>query len=387
MVMALKASQAATIREASGIVLARQPVRVAAAVEALVRGAHDEPDAAEQPADAVEHPLALDRVGLHQRPLLVVQLAGLVDDRVGDVDLADVVQQRAELGLAPHVLADAELLGDAHREVDDVLGVVAGVLVVVLEQVAQQQRGAAVGAAELDRLGDPRLALAGEDGEQRDEREHEQRGRRARRRRRSRRAGRSGRAARRRGRPRRSRRARRAAARRAVRRRASGLAERVGGELRGERGGVGGPRGPSGSLRAERDEHGGGGEREGRVVDGQQDPLRRRACRATTSTASRPRRRGRPAAARTASAAAAASGRRRAASGRRCPSPTLNSTRCDDGVGGDEGERERERERRGRRRRAPPARRAAASESAARATSTAAGARAGACARRASASP
>ena len=48
--------------------LARQPVRVAAAVVALVRGAHDEPDRPEQPADAVEHLLALDRVGLHHAP-------------------------------------------------------------------------------------------------------------------------------------------------------------------------------------------------------------------------------------------------------------------------------------------------------------------------------
>ena len=75
MVMALKASQAETMRAASGICLAGQPVRVAAAVVALVRGAHDHADPREQPADALEHPLALDRVGLHDRPLLVVERA------------------------------------------------------------------------------------------------------------------------------------------------------------------------------------------------------------------------------------------------------------------------------------------------------------------------
>ncbi len=137
------------------------------------------PTFVEQAADAVEHLLALDRVRLHQGPLGVVERAGLVDDRVRDVDLADVVQERAELGLAAYFLADAHPLGDAHGEVDDVLGVVAGVLVVVLEQIAQQHRGAAVGTSEFDRLGDPRLALAREDGQQRDEREHEHRGRRS----------------------------------------------------------------------------------------------------------------------------------------------------------------------------------------------------------------
>jgi hypothetical protein len=41
------------------------------------------------------------------------------------------------------------------------------VIVVLLQQVAQQQRGPAVGPAHLERLGDPGLALAGEHGEQR----------------------------------------------------------------------------------------------------------------------------------------------------------------------------------------------------------------------------
>ena len=173
MVIALKASQAQMMREASGIAVAGEPVGVAAAVVALVRAAHDHADAPEQPADAVEHALALDRVRLHQRPLALVERAGLVDDRVRDVDLADVVQHRSELALTPHVLADAHRLRDPHGQLDDVLGVVAGVLVVVLEQVAQQQRRAAVGAAEFDRLPDPRLPLAGEGGEQRDEGEDE----------------------------------------------------------------------------------------------------------------------------------------------------------------------------------------------------------------------
>ncbi len=156
--------------------VAGEAVRVAAPVPALVRRAHDDADVAQQAADLVEHPLALDRVRAHQRPLRVVQRPRLVDDRVGDDDLADVVQQRAQLGRLAHVLVDAEPLRDLHREPDDVLGVAPGVLVVLLEHVAQQQRRAAVGAPELERLGDAGLALAGEDRDQRDGREREQRG-------------------------------------------------------------------------------------------------------------------------------------------------------------------------------------------------------------------
>jgi hypothetical protein len=43
-------------------------------------------------------------VRLHDLPLVVVERAGLVDDLVGDSDLADVVQQRAELGRAARLL-------------------------------------------------------------------------------------------------------------------------------------------------------------------------------------------------------------------------------------------------------------------------------------------
>ena len=113
MVIALKASQADTMRAATRDRLAHQAVGVAAAVPALVRGAHDEADVGEQAADLLEHPLALDGVGLHDRPLVVVQRPGLVDDLVGHGDLADVVQQRAELGGAAGVLVELHPLGDA----------------------------------------------------------------------------------------------------------------------------------------------------------------------------------------------------------------------------------------------------------------------------------
>ena len=86
------------------------------------------------------------------------------------------MQQRAELGGAARLVVDAELVGDRDGELDHVLGVLAGVGVVGLDHVAQQQRGAAVGAGELDRLLDARRALAGEDREQPGERDDEEHG-------------------------------------------------------------------------------------------------------------------------------------------------------------------------------------------------------------------
>ena len=84
------------------------------------------------------------------------------------------MQQRAELGAAAGLVVDAEGVGDLQGELDDVLRVVARVLVVGLDHVAEQQRGAAVGLRELERAVDARLALAGEEGEERDEREDEE---------------------------------------------------------------------------------------------------------------------------------------------------------------------------------------------------------------------
>ena len=80
---------------------AGEAVRVAAAVPALVVGADDDADLAHEAADALEHLLALDGVGLDDRPLVGVELAGLVDDLLGDRDLADVVEERGELEVAP----------------------------------------------------------------------------------------------------------------------------------------------------------------------------------------------------------------------------------------------------------------------------------------------
>jgi len=61
-----------------------------------VTRAHDLSHFAQQAADLSEHRLADDRVRLHQRPLCVVERAGLVDDRRWNLDFADVVKQRSE---------------------------------------------------------------------------------------------------------------------------------------------------------------------------------------------------------------------------------------------------------------------------------------------------
>ncbi len=75
--------------------LALQPARVAAAVPLLLvaerdRGGHVE----DRGGGAAHEPVALLGVGLDDRALLGRERAGLEQDRVGDRDLADVVQGR-----------------------------------------------------------------------------------------------------------------------------------------------------------------------------------------------------------------------------------------------------------------------------------------------------
>ena len=122
------------------------------------------PTSAEHAADALEHLLPVDRMALDDRELLVGELAGLVDDLVGDADLADVVQQRGELEVAPVARVEPEGVADGQGERDDAVAVLAaGVGVVGLEQVAHEQRGAAVGVRERERLVDVRAPLAREE--------------------------------------------------------------------------------------------------------------------------------------------------------------------------------------------------------------------------------
>jgi hypothetical protein len=59
-------------------------------------------------------------VGLHDLPLLVRELAGLVDDLGGDPDFSDVVEERGQLGVLLRARVQAHLRRDADHELDDV---------------------------------------------------------------------------------------------------------------------------------------------------------------------------------------------------------------------------------------------------------------------------
>ena len=133
-------------------------------------------DFAEQTADLLEHLLALDRVRVDDRPLLVGELPGLVDDLLRDLHLADVVEECRELGLPPRLRVEAELVGDVEDERDDVLAVQPRVRVVGLDHVSEQERSAAIRVRELERVVDARRALAREVGEQAHQRQAEQEG-------------------------------------------------------------------------------------------------------------------------------------------------------------------------------------------------------------------
>ena len=113
MVIAWKASQAKMMRASSGI-SSPALVRVAGAVPALVAGAHDAGHALEL-VDRGEDPFAELGMRPDQRPLLLGQRPGLEQDRVRDPDLADVVEERAELQPLQRVVVEAELAADAEE--------------------------------------------------------------------------------------------------------------------------------------------------------------------------------------------------------------------------------------------------------------------------------
>ena len=113
-------------------------------------------------------------VGVHQRPLVVVERPRLVDDLGGHLHLADVVQERGELCVPARARVEPEPVGDRDDEIDDGPAVAARVGVVRLDHVAEKYRRATVRARELERVVDAHLALAREDLEQRDEGQDEE---------------------------------------------------------------------------------------------------------------------------------------------------------------------------------------------------------------------
>ena len=118
------------MRAPSGISSPARPVRVAAAVPALVAGAHDAGHAGELGGGA-DDALADDRVLAHVLPLVLGELARGVQDRVGDRDLADVVQRGGAADLEQLGVVEAELAPDGADEVGDVLDVLVQLAVVL----------------------------------------------------------------------------------------------------------------------------------------------------------------------------------------------------------------------------------------------------------------
>jgi len=96
---------------------AREAVWIATTIPALVAGANDLAHAAKQSSDAVEHVLAFDGVGFHQRKLFVTELGGLVENLLGDRNLAYVMEHRGELELLPSLGLHTQLIGDGIDEV------------------------------------------------------------------------------------------------------------------------------------------------------------------------------------------------------------------------------------------------------------------------------
>ena len=75
----------------------------------------------------------------HHAPLVLVERAGLVQDPLGNPDLADVMEQRGDLDRVELGTVVAEPLGECDRDVGDALGVGAGVIVLRLH--APRERG------------------------------------------------------------------------------------------------------------------------------------------------------------------------------------------------------------------------------------------------------
>src|SRR3954447_4126884 len=116
--------------------VAGDAVGVAAAVPALVAVSDDRPHALE-PVDRGDDPLAELRMRLHDRPLRRREAPRLREHVARDADLADVVQQGAELEALERAIVEAELLTHAQREILDPAGVSGRVLVVRLESVGE----------------------------------------------------------------------------------------------------------------------------------------------------------------------------------------------------------------------------------------------------------
>ena len=117
--------------------LAGEAVGIAAAVPALVLGAHGGGEVRER-ADRADDLGADRRVLAHDVPLGTAQPAGLLQDRVGHADLADVVQQRHLADRGRVLGVHPELARDLERQLEHRLGMRSGVVLARVER--RQQR-------------------------------------------------------------------------------------------------------------------------------------------------------------------------------------------------------------------------------------------------------
>ncbi len=86
-------------------------------------GAHQMQHAVVEAAHLAEHPLTVDGVALDDGVLIIRELAGLLEDVVGGVELADVVQQAARCEVAQARGIQAQALAHLHGKHGDATGV------------------------------------------------------------------------------------------------------------------------------------------------------------------------------------------------------------------------------------------------------------------------
>ena len=108
--MESSASATCTTLAARGISSPARPLRVAGPVVALVVMAHGR-NCRLEASSSLEHARTLVRVAAHENPLFVGEMPGLVEDRLGDGELADVVKQRRLPDCCELAGLEAELTG------------------------------------------------------------------------------------------------------------------------------------------------------------------------------------------------------------------------------------------------------------------------------------
>src|SRR5206468_10818505 len=97
-----------------GNLVALETVRVTGSVVVLVMRKHDRPDSFEV-RDLPDEIRSDDGVRLHLGPLFVGERGGLPQNVLGDADLSDVVEKRAEIDRGDLVRPEAERLRDGER--------------------------------------------------------------------------------------------------------------------------------------------------------------------------------------------------------------------------------------------------------------------------------